>query len=110
MCATLQADVTGRGQEGTPREYRSVDDMDRWSRGPLHDAVGSALRTRKRANMLESPRRPTTTRWRPASRRRGPAGVVRVLYFEARRRVLAGEDPEAVVAVLDTEVRAALAA
>jgi AcrR family transcriptional regulator len=36
------------------------------------------------------------------------AGVVRVLYFEARRRVLAGEDPEAIVAVLDREVRRAL--
>jgi AcrR family transcriptional regulator len=36
------------------------------------------------------------------------AGVVRVLYFEARRRVLAGEEPEAIVAVLDHEVRAAL--
>jgi hypothetical protein len=36
------------------------------------------------------------------------AGIVRVLHFEARRRVLAGEEPEAIVAVLDREVRRAL--
>jgi AcrR family transcriptional regulator len=30
------------------------------------------------------------------------AGGVRVLYFEARRRVLAGEEPEAVVAALES--------
>jgi AcrR family transcriptional regulator len=36
------------------------------------------------------------------------AGIVRVLYFEARRRVLAGEGPEEIVAVLDAEVRRAV--
>lgn len=34
------------------------------------------------------------------------AGVFRVLYFEGRRRVLAGEEPEAVVAVLEREAEA----
>lgn len=38
------------------------------------------------------------------------AGVFRVLYFEGRRRVLAGEEPEAIIAVLDAEARAALGA
>jgi AcrR family transcriptional regulator len=35
------------------------------------------------------------------------AGIVRVLYFTARRRVLAGDEPEAVVALLDREARRA---
>jgi hypothetical protein len=34
------------------------------------------------------------------------AGVFRVLYFEARRRVLAGEEPESIIAVLQRESRA----
>jgi AcrR family transcriptional regulator len=37
------------------------------------------------------------------------AGIVRVLYFEARRRVLAGQDPEEIVTVLDREARKAFA-
>lgn len=35
------------------------------------------------------------------------AGIVRVLYFEARRRVLAGQEPEEIVTVLDREARKA---
>jgi AcrR family transcriptional regulator len=128
IIALLADAVAGRAAGTTPAEaahevYRRRLD-ERW---PALGFIGHefartveaspALRTRERTMMLEQEDalaevlvgEARANGDRPggevAARVEGArlAGIFRVLYFEGRRRVLAGEEPEAVVAVLERE-------
>jgi AcrR family transcriptional regulator len=122
IVALLADAVTGRAAGTTPQEavlavYRRRLD-ERW---PALAFIGfefartveasPALRTRERTMLLEQedalaavlvaeaePGGAVVARVEAARL----AGIVRVLYFEARRRVLAGEEPEVVVAALES--------